>query len=117
MRPSDAEPSRKFNGPTNAHAPRDHSSSIQHFVVAPSKFSRNPGNQVSNCVSAELILSLALIEVTRSAARGRLLITLIARTAVTFQVGLTISTAYYLIEILLRPIFTLVRFSRWLKSR
>src|SRR6185436_1762465 len=61
---------KKSLKPTNAHAPRDHSSSIQHLVAPRSKFSFNPPKIPSNCVSVVAMRSFSLSFVIFSASPG-----------------------------------------------
>src|SRR2546430_16031532 len=72
MRPSGEDPAMKSLGPTNAHAPRDHSSSIQHLLAAPSKFSRRPGYILSSWAIVELMRSASFMFAIGSAWPGRL---------------------------------------------
>src|SRR5262245_60881451 len=69
--PSASEVGSKSFEKTNAHAPRDHSSSSQHFVVAPSKFASKPGNSPSSSLSVLEMRSDSFKFVIRSASPGR----------------------------------------------
>src|ERR1043165_2627781 len=56
--------------PTNAHAPRDHSSSIQHFVAPRSQFSFTSPKISSNCVNVVAMRSFSFSLVIFSASPG-----------------------------------------------
>src|SRR5919201_5321248 len=68
--PSGTDALKKSVKPTNAQAPRDHSSSVQHFETPRSKFSRTPEKIPPNCFSVLAMRSFSLSFAIISASPG-----------------------------------------------